>query len=76
MNYLRASITLIFLSISYLFNAQYNSENLKIMVLDNKEGPANYNISFSYENLRLYPILANDNFIRSHKDIGDRKSVV
>jgi hypothetical protein len=41
------------------------------MEIDNKEGPANYNISFSYENLRVYPILANDNFLTSHKDIGN-----
>lgn len=42
--------------------AQYNSKNLTI-----KEETA---VQFTYKNLRLYPIYANQTFLEAHKDIG------
>lgn len=45
-------------------NAQYNSQNLSPVV--GKET----NASYTCEKLRLYPIIANDEFREAHKDIG------
>jgi len=54
--------TLALLGIVAISNAQYNSKNLTI-----KETA---NVQFTYKNLRLYPIYANQTFIDAHKDIG------
>lgn len=43
-------------------SAQYNSKNLTI-----KETAT---VQFTYKNLRLYPIYANQTFLDAHKDIG------
>lgn len=43
-------------------SAQYNAENLSIR--------DNVTTAFTYKNLRLYPIYANDAFRDAHKDIG------
>ena len=53
---------------SFIINAQYNSDNLKILKTDQQE---NNNLNFSYEKLRLYPIVANDAFFNEHKEIGE-----
>lgn len=45
--------------------AQYNSENLKI-----REA-----VSFTYKNLRLYPVFANQVFLDEHKDISKYTSL-
>ena len=71
MNYIKPTTFSIFLFFSFIYNAQYNSDNLKIMGTDNIEVPANFNISFSYNNLRLYPIVANDVFLKEHDKIGE-----
>ena len=53
---------LLFLKISGF--AQYNSENLKLTTND-------YSVKrYTYENLRIYPIRANEVFREVHKDIG------
>ena len=43
-------------------HAQYNSKNLTIH--------ENTITQFTYKNLRLYPIYANDTFMNAHKDLG------
>ena len=75
MNYTKYLTLGILIFSSFYFYAQYNSDNLKIMSIAPQEyqienDPNNYNISYSFKNLRLFPIIANDNFIDHHKDIG------
>lgn len=50
------------IGVSTMLNAQYNSKNLSI-----KEVAA---VQFTFKNLRLYPIYANQTFLDAHKDIG------
>lgn len=54
--------------------AQYKHENLKIKsssVEVNNTAPADFDMSFNFENLRLYPIIANTSFHAEHKDLGN-----
>jgi len=56
--------------------AQYNLNNLQILCDDQdldevEQTPDDFNVSYTYKNLRLYPIIANDNFIEHHSDIGE-----
>jgi hypothetical protein len=37
---------------------------------DKDESPDKYNLSYTYGNLRIYPIMANETFINEHKNIG------
>lgn len=55
--------------------AQYNKENLKVMKApryhqESVESTDHYDVTFTYKNLRLFPIIANDAFVHEHKDIG------
>ena len=68
MYYIKSTLLLSLNLISFISIAQYNSENLKILELDQLE---NSNLSFSYEKLKLYPIVANDVFFKEHQEIGD-----
>jgi len=54
--------TLALLGIAASSNAQYNSENLTI-----REDTVT---QFTYKNLRLFPIYANETFMNAHKDLG------
>ncbi|MDB0062721.1 hypothetical protein N9F27_01345 [Crocinitomicaceae bacterium] len=54
--------------------AQYNKENLKIKGSSaeiTNTAPADFDMSYSFENLRLYPIIANSGFHAEHKDLGN-----
>lgn len=53
------SMFLCALGLPILSVAQYNSDNLKV-----REA-----VSFTYKNLRLYPVFANQVFLEEHKDI-------
>ena len=69
-----ASILLVFSCLN--FSAQYLHENLKIMrvqsyAYDKAEAPEKYDLSYTYKNLRIYPIIANEKFINQHQNIGD-----
>ena len=44
--------------------AQYNSENLSL----NDESRADL---FTFKNLRLYPVIANETFFKAHEDVGN-----
>ncbi len=44
--------------------AQYNSDNLKVENLSAEK-------KLAYKNLRVYPIRANSDFIKAHKDLGN-----
>ena len=68
MYYIKSTLLLSLNLISFISIAQYNSENLKILELDQLE---NSNLNFSYEKLKLYPIVANDVFFKEHQEIGD-----
>lgn len=54
---------LLFLATSLLAFGQYNSDNLKV--------DFNRSLTFTFENLRIYPITANDAFRYAHKDLGE-----
>lgn len=53
------------IGLSMVSSAQYNSDNLKV-----KEA-----VSFTYKNLRLYPVFANQVFLDEHKDISKYTSL-
>ncbi len=64
---------------SQLVFGQYNKSNLKIQrspryahesAMEGSDSPESFDLSFTYKNLRLYPIIANDAFVDHHKDIG------
>ncbi|MDG1332432.1 MAG: hypothetical protein P8P74_08885 [Crocinitomicaceae bacterium] len=70
------TISSVFL-INFNSSAQYNQENLKIKRSSEFSEPSTesaefeqYDMSYEYENLRLYPIIANNQFEEEHKDIG------
>ena len=71
MNHSKPTAFIVFLFISFFCNAQYNSNNLKIISNGIEDNPSSFNLSFSYGNLRLYPIIANDTFLAEHDNIGD-----
>lgn len=71
MTHSKPTAFIVLLFISFFCNAQYNSANLKIISTGGEDDPANFNLSFSYGNLRLYPIIANDTFLAEHNNIGD-----
>ena len=71
MTHSKPTAFIVLLFISFFCNAQYNSANLKIISTGGEDDPANFNLSFSYDNLRLYPIIANDTFLAEHNNIGD-----
>ena len=52
------------LLLSIVTFAQYNLDNLSLISESNIK-------NYTYKNLRLYPILANDVFIEAHKNIGN-----
>lgn len=63
----------------FQLSAQYDHQNLKIksIVTDQSNpvdpvgsSPAQFDLSYTYENLRLFPIVANDAFVDYHKDLG------
>ena len=67
---------LLLIFISFHSFGQYLHENLKIMRLDNYsydkvESPEKYNLSYTHNNLRLFPIIANETFTKEHKEIGN-----
>lgn len=54
--------------------AQFNHDNLKIKSNDSNESaassPDQFDVTFWYKNLRLYPIQANAKFVDYNKDLG------
>ena len=69
------TISLLVITLSFQSFAQYHHGNLKIkraIAYANTEerSPEQFDLSFSYENLRLFPIIAGDVFIEQHKDLG------
>ncbi len=67
---------LLFVFFSITSFGQYLHENLKIMRLkdysyENIESPEKYDISYTYKNLRLFPIVANKEFKTQHENIGN-----
>jgi hypothetical protein len=66
-----STISIMICSVNY---AQFNHANLKIRSTDNvSQGPSNsatFDLRYSHENLRLYPIIANTEFINHHSDLG------
>jgi len=69
------TISLLVFTLSFQSFAQYHHGNLKIkraIAYANTEerSPEQFDLSFSYENLRLFPIIAGDAFIEQHKDLG------
>lgn len=72
---LTASLTIL---IGFQSVAQYNHGNLKIKTSPEfsnqpeatSDKPEQFDMSYSYENLRFYPIIANNQFREEHKDIG------
>jgi hypothetical protein len=55
--------------------SQYMHDNLKIMrnsaySYDRVESASEYDISFTFKNLRLFPIVANQSFVAHHEKIG------
>lgn len=65
-------LTLTILFGSFQTFAQYNHEYLKIKSNQTtRDGKSDFDLSYSFENLRLYPIIANDKFAEEHKDLGN-----
>jgi len=69
------TISLLAFMLSFQGLAQYNHDNLKIkraIAYANTEerNAEQFDVSFSYESLRLFPIIAGDAFIEQHKDLG------
>jgi hypothetical protein len=64
---MKTIFTLALLGLAVIGNAQYNSKNLTI-----KETATT---GFTYKNLRLFPIYANETFMNAHKDLGKYMSL-
>jgi ARG and Rhodanese-Phosphatase-superfamily-associated Protein domain len=69
------STAVMLLLVGLYSSAQYGHENLKIKRSAEfsdaaNPTPAQFDLSYSFENLRLYPIIANDAFREEHKDLG------
>lgn len=65
--------TLVLSLASSITHAQYNHENLKIKSASNNESElnaTNFDLSFKYKNLQLFPIIANETFVNSNRDLG------
>lgn len=74
---MRTVMLLIGLSVYNFGFAQYNKKNLQVMKspryrheTSNEESVDKYDMTYTYKNLRLFPIIANDAFVNEHKDIG------
>lgn len=66
---------LLILLFSFESTAQFNHDNLKIKrtaesSASAEASPEQFDMSFQYKNLRLYPIIANTTFIEHHKNLG------
>lgn len=67
------------MAIGFQSFAQYNHENLKIkrsaessdQTDPTSSGSEQFDMSYSFKNLRLYPIIANNQFVEEHKGIGN-----
>lgn len=68
--------SLLVLATAFVVNSQeYNHRHLKIMetVDQNEEtvaDPSQFDVQFSHDNLRLFPIIASETFANANKDIG------